>query len=207
MAEVQVATPFQKDCCVICKLGFEDENPVHMTKKGILTLIDYSAMHGRDDLHTYLNECIGTDPIEAVVVHSKCCRLFTDKRRLDLCSSDAKGPSPKQLRSSSLPFNWKENCMLCGKSAVIDTKHPERQRVHKVFTIPMRCHLLECCKERGDLWGSEVENRLQGCIDLVAAEAVYHDACFSKFTLKRNYSMKKAAGRCKLHNYNIRWYH
>jgi len=42
-------------------------------------------------------------------------------------------------------------------------------------TIPMRCSLLESCKERGDHWASEVENRPQGCFDLVAAEAMYHD--------------------------------
>ena len=66
--------------------------------------------------------------------------------------------------------------MFCGQSAKFDTQHPERQRMHKVFTIPIRCNILECCKESGDLWASEVENCLQGCINSVAAEAVYHDS-------------------------------
>ncbi len=35
----------------------------------------------------------------------------------------------------------------------------------------MRDNLLECCGKRGDIWASEVQNRLHGCIDLVAAEA------------------------------------
>ena len=68
-------------------------------------------------------------------------------------------------------------------------------RVHKVSTIPMRCNLLECSKERGDLWASEVENHLQGCIDLVAAEAVYHGSCLTKFLLKRDHNKKKTTGQ------------
>lgn len=194
MAEAHLASAFKKDCCVICNLGFENVEPVHVTKKGILTLINYSEKHSRDDLHTYLNQCISTDPVEAVLVHANCRRNFTDKKRLGL-HSHVEVPSAKRLRSSSLPFNWKEDCMLCGKSAIHDTRHPERQRVHKVSTIPMRCNLLECCTERGDLWACEVENRLQGCIDLVAAEAVYHDSCLTKFTLKRDYQKKKTTGQ------------
>lgn len=61
----------------------------------------------------------------------------------------------------TIPFNWKED-MLCGKPPIFDARHPERQRVRRVSTIPIRIYLLECCTERGDQWGSEVENRLQG---------------------------------------------
>jgi hypothetical protein len=43
---------------VICKLGFENVEPVHVTRKGILTFISYSEKHGRDDIRTYLNQCI-----------------------------------------------------------------------------------------------------------------------------------------------------
>ncbi len=69
--------------------------------------------------------------------------------------------------------------------------------MHRVSTIPMRCNLLECCKERGDLWASEVENCLQGCIDLVVAEAIYHDGCLKNFNLKRNPKKKVATtGQC-----------
>ena len=40
--------------------------------------------------------------------------------------------------------------MLCGKAAVVDVRHPERVKVRRVSTIPMRSSVLECCKERGD---------------------------------------------------------
>ena len=60
--------------------------------------------------------------------------------------------------------------MLCGKFAELDTRN--------VTTLPMRDKLLECCSKRGDSWASEVQNRL---IDLVAAEAIYHSKCYSRF--------------------------
>ena len=197
MAEGHLTSAFKKDCCVLCKLGFENAEPVHVTRKGILTLINYSEKRGRDELHTYLNQCISGDPIEAVLVHPNCRRDFTDKKRIQLHSDveDLEIPGAKRLRSSSLPFNWKEDCMLCGKPAIFDTRHPERQRVYKVSTIPMRCNLLECCQERGDLWASEVEKRLQGCIDLVAAEAGYHHSCWTNFMLKRDHNKKKTTGQ------------
>ena len=83
-----------------------------------------------------------------------------------------------------LPFDWKKDCMLCGKSAETDARHPERQ-VHRVATIPLCEKILECCRKRGDMWALEIQDRLHGCIDLVAAEAVYHDSCFSRFMLNK----------------------
>ena len=44
---------------------------------------------------------------------------------------------------------------------------------------------------------SEVMNRLQGCIDLVAAEAIYHDNCLTRFLLNKELTTKtpKILGR------------
>ena len=71
--------------------------------------------------------------------------------------------------------------MLCGHLAIIDSHYPETI-VRSVTTLPIRAKLMECCEKRDDPWGSEVMNRLQGRIDLVAAEAVYHelDSCSIK---------------------------
>ena len=49
----------------------------------------------------------------------------------------------------------------------------------------MHGKLLECCDKRGDTWASEVQNRLCGCLDLVAAEAIYHANCYSQFMLDK----------------------
>ncbi len=57
-------------------------------------------------------------------------------------------------------------------------------------TIPIRSRILECCQERRDEWEAEVENRILSCIDLVAAEAVYHDFCRTRFMLKKDLGKK-----------------
>ena len=122
------------------------------------------------------------NPVEIVLVHSDCRRNFTDKKRPGFQSPVVADeiPSAKRLRSSTVPFNWKDDCLLCTKPAIMDTCHPQREYVHRISTIPMRCNLLECCKEREDLWASEIKNRLQGCIDLVIAKARHHDSYLTK---------------------------
>ena len=188
---------FQEDSCVICKQGFEKEQSVTVSKKGILNLISYSEKRGLSDLKSYFTERISTTPIGKVLVHTACRRDFTDTKRLHC--RDVEVPCAKKLRSSLLPFSWKDDCMFCGKSAAVDTRHPERSPVCAVVTLPFREKLLECCDKRGDSWAAEVQNRLHGCIDLVAAEAVYHVNCYSRFMLLKDQSSastdKKGQGR------------
>ena len=198
---------FQENCCVICKLSFEDEKPITVLKKGILTLIKYSELRGRLELGSFLTECISVAPIRTVLVHKKCRRDFTDqKRRAETNVEETEVPKAKRLCSSFSPFNWNAHCMLCGKSATIDTRHPNRTHMKTVTTLPLRSKILEQCHKRGDLWASEVQTRLHGCIDLVAAEAVYHSKCFSRFMLNKEShqvsagSDNKAQGRPEDHN-------
>ena len=42
------------------------------------------------------------------------------------------------------------------------------------------------------MWASEVQTRLHGCSDLVAAEAVYHSKCLTQFLL--NKELEQATG-------------
>ncbi len=190
----EVTPTIQEDCCVICNLGFENEKAVCVSHKGILTLINFSEKRGRLDLVTYLTENMNK---KMVLVHKECRRNFTDlKRGFNSVVTDVEVPCAKRLRSNQLLFNWKQDCMLCGQSAKLDSRYPE-SIVRSVTTLPMRAKLMECCTKRDDSWGSEVMNRLQGCIDLVAAEAVYHDNCLSRFLLHKelNTKMSKNSGR------------
>jgi uncharacterized protein YlaI len=168
------ADHFCEEYCVICKQGFELENSTKVSEKGIITLISYSEKRGKPDLHKYLNECLSTVPKRKVLVHVKCRRDFTDAKRMICSKASPSEPTAKRLRCDSLPFNWKEDCMLCGRSAAIDSRHPERSQICSVRTLPIRTTLLEHCAKRGDPWASEVQGRLESCIDLVAMEAIYH---------------------------------
>ena len=60
--DCEVTSNIQEDCCVICNQGFEDETPVRVSHKGILTLINFSEKRGQLDLMTYLTEIINKAP-------------------------------------------------------------------------------------------------------------------------------------------------
>ena len=145
-----------------------------------MTIIKYCEKRGWLELGTYLSECISVAPIRIVLVHKKCRRDFTDpKIGVGRNAEETEVPCAKRLRSGSFQFNWKEHCMLCGKPATIDTRHSNGTHVKTVTTPPLRSKILEQGDKREDMWASEVQTRLYGCIDLVAAEAVYHSKCFS----------------------------
>ncbi len=142
MAEGQhsrVDISFDEDCCVICKLGFQNEKATTVSEKGITSLISFSEERGWSELHAHLTEAVNKTPIGKVLVHKHCRRDFTNRRRATCFRvlDDVQLPQAKRLRSSVLLFNWKENCMLCVKSAEIDARHPERNKVHRVTTLAM----------------------------------------------------------------------
>ena len=69
-------------------------------------------------------------PIRIVLVHKKCCRDFTDQNRgVGRNAEETEVPCAKRLRSGFFQFNWKEHCMLCGKHATFDARHPNRTQV------------------------------------------------------------------------------
>jgi len=53
----------------------------------------------------------------------------------------------------------KQDCMLCGNSAIIDSCYPETM-VHSVTTLTIRAKLMESCEKRDDQCDSEVMNCL-----------------------------------------------
>lgn len=177
---------FHEDLCVICKEDFEEEAPVTVTRKGIATLITHCVKQNQSDLNTYLIQRASTTPVAKVLVHKECRRKFTHpSRKLEKDDDQAAVPDAKKLRSSFQPFNWKEDCVLCCQPAV-DRRHPDRKQVRTVTTLPIRNTILETCDSRGDTWAAEVRTRLHGCIDLVAAEAVYHGDCLSRFSQQKD---------------------
>ena len=96
-----------------------------------------------------------------------------------------------KLRSQQTSFDWKSNCFLCGRDAIVDTRHPDRNDVQIVATIlsttvdistkkrtTLREKILNICTRKLGFWTSQVESQLQNCIDLVAEEAVYSCSTF-----------------------------
>jgi hypothetical protein len=75
MAEGQssgVGSSFEEDCCVICKLGFENDKATTVSEKGMMSLICFSEERGCSELHAHLTECVNNTPIGKVLVHKNC---------------------------------------------------------------------------------------------------------------------------------------
>ena len=165
---------------VVGRFEVKNDKPVAVTEKDVMNLISFSKEHGHSMLHTHLTECITKTPIGKVLVHKNFRRDYTNPRSATSFRAieEDELPQAKRLRSSMSSFNWKENCMLCGEKANID---PQRNKIHNVTTFSIHDNLLECCDKRDDAWASEVQKRLCGCLDLVAAEAIYHGNCYLRF--------------------------
>ena len=186
---------FNKESCVICLGSFTDLDVVTVGQKRLSSLIHFSEIRGDDKLKTYLAHVSKNVPVGKVLVHTKCRKRYTDARRSSRSSHDEDIPSQKRLRSAESLFDWKENCFLCGSVAYHDQRHPDRDPVHVVETIPFRDKIVSQCASRNDSWANDVRNRVEGCIDFVAAEARYHRNCYIAFM--RNISSSKPLGRPK----------
>ena len=86
------------------------------------------------------------------------------------------------LQSSleSTSFQWKEDCFQCSEKT---DDHNLKRGLSLVMTLQIRGKLIKRANERSDKWGERVLQKLLSCHDLVAEEAVYHNACMNKFRL------------------------
>ena len=82
---------------------------------------------------------------------------------------------------SSVGFDWKTNCFICTKQAILDIRHKDRNDVQEVRTLQIRASALQKFNQRNDEFTRSVQGRLQTCIDLVAEEAVCYRTCYQKF--------------------------
>ena len=68
-----------------------------------------------------------------------------------------------------------------------------KEKFHRVQTLPFHNNIIECAKARNDDWGEAVLTRLGTSNDLVAEEVVYHSSCMA--ALKLNKVGRSARGR------------
>ena len=171
-----------EDQCVIClycdtKSESVDSHLVEVRQKGLETLKSYCGKRKATTLLNQIKNC--EESGHKVKVHSKCRRDFTDPKRLKKDSSEP-AVKKKRLRSTD-GFNWKNNCFLCTENAEVDKRHVNREYVIQARTLQLRNSILQQCSIRSDHWADEVKGRLQDCIDFIAAEALYHKKCYTKF--------------------------
>ena len=182
MAEI-----LENGCVIWCIEFLEADEKTVVARKGLTTLIKFANIRNYSVLSLYLAYAdIDNNPL---LVHKE---RFTDPRKR--VTNEVVKNEKAILRSSQTLFNWKSQCFLCAEIATVDECHPDRCDVHSVTTLTFRKKLILVCEYRNDELSSVVQIRLNECIDLVAAEAIYHKACYSRFTQNKKRSTTTLSG-------------
>ena len=131
-----------RDACVICHLSDHDKsNPLQDVKNGIENLLTFCEKFDHIDLKQHLlKEQQLPHNVKKIKIHKTCQRNVCNqnKKRFAAKASlpDDKN-KPKILRSSMQMFDWKANCMFCGKTCQKNVKHPDRKNCHEVTTLSL----------------------------------------------------------------------
>ena len=182
---------YTKDCAQDSKALQRNSGP-----ERILTIIDASQKYG-DDLHTKLQKQLSANSDLTIFYHKNCVSRYTSKSNLAKYEQgNVQEEPPRKLRKSSVQFSFREHCLYCGEICDLgkDPKHPRRWRpaflCRSTYSEhdkkPYKDFLLERCRVRNDEWASQVRLRLEGALDLHAADARYHRDCMCKFMALRN---------------------
>jgi len=121
-------------------------------------------------------------------VHISCRKQYVNKKCIVLFNrKDGITDQDRQLRSSGLSYDIRNECIFCGKPDKYKKKKP-KHKLTQVETHEFEETILDIGTERQDEWAENVFLRLQfihtNIYDLPAAEAQYHDQCRSNFTTK-----------------------
>lgn len=175
-----------EDHCVICRTRLTADDDYGTVSRGLDKLVECSRKYGDTVLVKYLL----AGPV-VVKVHRECQRKFTNcKRKYEqfgrMTSSKNDDSALRQLkskvlRSSTDKFEWQLHCFFCGQTAVTGEMNTKCADVCEVQTFKLRDKVLHFVLERNDSWAFAVQSRLLAVHDLVAAGAIYHKACHSKY--------------------------
>ena len=164
--------------------------------------VKQSSLRRKDNLHLSL------DSINSLYYHTNCYLSYISddhinrhlkRKSNDDSSSSSASSNKRNMRSASVKFDFKKNCIVCGNCCNIipDKKHPDRWAKNKGFLCrtvdrgkglkTFKEVLLETCAKRGDQQSEDVLCRIEGApSDLHAAEARYHEKCLQSFVSQRN---------------------
>ena len=122
-------------------------------------------------------------------VHPSCRKDYTRKhtiqkcKRLRECNTDqCSSAKESRVTRKGAVFDFQRQCLFCGLDVVDDTKLPTHRRrsVSQISTLS-EDSFKQKALEGGDATGMLVLGRIEGAIDLVAAEGKYHRDCRRDF--------------------------
>ena len=178
--------------CVLCQT--ETKESLSSVKSGITNLIQYAKDFWEIALENHLvaiqnKRETNTENASEVKIHRSCQKAMSNEMQKRLQSEKSGVPPAKKAkimtRSSLDHFDWKTNCLFCGKTCIIDEKHPEKGKdVHHAKYKEYCDIVLKQCKEIDDEQARLTEHRVRIISDFVAKEARYHNTCLNLFNLK-----------------------
>lgn len=169
--------------CIICKAATEEDLSC-VQKRGALTLINSADRKNDEGLKKIIERRLGLE-ILGLYVHASCRRRYNDFRNITNENTIPPLKKAKMTRSTTSDFEWKSTCFFCADGVKLRDKGSFRT----VQTLEMHGKVLDICKEEGvkEMGGGhkfnkvEIRHRMLSCIDLIAAEAVYHKNCHKEF--------------------------
>lgn len=172
--------------CLLCQNALSTAETVTVSR-GLETIKQCSIR--RNDVRVYKK----LKDASSTCIHVHCRKKYTNPKYIQQASESGASPCAQPLPESTVPrlrsslnlFDFKEMCLFCGKAADIkaESKKPlgKREKICNVETMPFKESVIDAAKSRNDEWGEIVQARVESTIDLVAAEARYHNSCCKNY--------------------------
>lgn len=177
----------EHNACIVCQQNTKEA--LRVCVSGIGKLEEYAKILNDDRIKSTLAKQ------SSVQIHPSCQKNLSNSiRKRKKENADEKDPVMNKVprtRQSTSAFEFEKQCIFCAEICDIDERHPNRPQVFKVVYLRYRDTLLEICDKRDDEWAEEVRRRIIPCIDLIQANAKYHETCRKNFTGKAKPGMAK----------------
>ena len=172
--------------CAMCEKQLDDGRATFiLTEKGVCSVKEAGKARG-----VAINVTIGQ------MLHYECRRNFCNKKSIERSLKrkfQEEPETPPRRRSIEPIFNFLEHCFLCGMPA--DTNSDDAWAVR---TYDLQRSIVEACDQRpsNDRWAEKVRGRLASCIDLTAADAIYHTVCSVNFRTGKQIPLRYRSELC-----------
>ncbi|GBN05809.1 hypothetical protein AVEN_30820-1 [Araneus ventricosus] len=133
--------------------GNKLENDIVLVENGLASILQ-ASLRVENGLHERLGEKT------KITVHKSCRQKYTQtsSNRASIKQKETPEIAPTTssvLRSSEKKLDFENDCFICGKLAVVDSKYPLQRRkpVHFFSTLEIRDNII--AKKQCTIWGRE----------------------------------------------------
>ena len=136
------------DTCPICAKNLEEnEETVTLTSKGAATVCEAARQRN-----------VELQVTEGNRMQVSCRRTFCNKKGTESSKQkqiEEETQSPVKRRSTSKPFSFSKNCIVCGGE--VSERAIEQQLAFRVRTFDFQDSILKTCEVRRDQWPVNVK--------------------------------------------------